>query len=467
VKIWRIAAILLLFLVSVGVASCAAIGGNGSENTQQTVEVVSGNLTVTVSGSGNIEASHELSLSFGSNGRIDKIYVKEGDEVSTGKVLARLDTSALDLSYTQAQVTLTQTELDLQQAKIALQTAEYNLKNTQNSEDTLKQALLNAQISADQAQNNLDAGIAAVDFSLTVAELNKAKVWYDYVQRQLSEAPSDKIDDWLLALDRAEESLKIAQTNYDNALSGYTSQEVTIRKKQVEAAKMSVVQAQKNLDDLPEDIAAQELQVESANVSEKKVEQNLELAQKTLQEAQKQLDGAVITAPFDGIVTSISAEEGNTITSAAPVIDLMDPSNKELVVEVDETDVIKAKLGQRAIIEADALPDLLLEGKVSYVSPVARNSAGLMLYKVKIQLDVPDSDQLRIGMSATADIVINERSNVLLVPNRAIKQNSQGNQIINVMVGDQIQERQVVTGVSDGLQTEIISGLNEGEIVVR
>jgi HlyD family secretion protein len=469
VKSWRIAAVLLLCLVSVGLISCATIGGNSAEDTQQLVKVVSGNLTFTVSGSGSIEASRKLSLSFGGNGRIEKIYVEEGDEVITGKVLTKLDTSALDLSYTQAKISLIQSEIALKQAEIAQQTAEYNLKNIRDSEGALKLALLNAQISLEQAQRNLSTGIAAVDYQAIEAELRKAKTWYDYVEDSLQEATSDKVDDWLLALDRAQERLDIAQTNYDNALAGYSSQEVTIKKQQVESAKMALAQAQKDLDDydLAEDIAAQELQVESARLSVEKAEQNLELARQSLQEAQRQLDEAGIIAPFDGVVTSVGAEEGDTVTSAAPIIYLMDPASKELVVEVDETDVTEVKLGQRAIIEADALPGIILKGKVTYVSPVARNSAGLMLYKVKIDLDVPDDSHLKVGMSASADIVIEERANVLLVPNRAIKRDSQGNQIVHVMVGEQIQERQVVTGISDGLQTEIISGLNEGEIVVR
>ena len=70
-------------------------------------------------------------------------------------------------------------------------------------------------------------------------------------------------------------------------------------------------------------------------------------------------------------------------------------------------------------------------------------------------------------MSATADIVIDERSNVLLVPNRAIKQDSQGNPVVNVVVNEQIEERPVVIGISDGFQTEIIDGLDEGELVMR
>ncbi len=69
-------------------------------------------------------------------------------------------------------------------------------------------------------------------------------------------------------------------------------------------------------------------------------------------------------------------------------------------------------------------------------------------------------------MSATADIIIQQRENVLLVPERAIEHDSQGNPVVWVKTDGQIEERAVVTGISDGLQTEILGGLNEGEIVV-
>ncbi len=70
-------------------------------------------------------------------------------------------------------------------------------------------------------------------------------------------------------------------------------------------------------------------------------------------------------------------------------------------------------------------------------------------------------------MSATADIIINERSSVLLVPSRAIKQDSLGNTVVAVVINEQIEERPVVIGISDGFQTEILDGLNEGEMVVE
>jgi len=90
----------------------------------------------------------------------------------------------------------------------------------------------------------------------------------------------------------------------------------------------------------------------------------------------------------------------------------------------------------------------------------------VVLYSVKIDFDVPQGSGLRVGMSAAADIIINERSSVLLVPDRAIKQDKQGNPVVYIMVDEQIEARSVVIGISDGFQTEIIDGLDEGEILV-
>jgi len=89
-----------------------------------------------------------------------------------------------------------------------------------------------------------------------------------------------------------------------------------------------------------------------------------------------------------------------------------------------------------------------------------------VVYEVKISLDVPPHSETKVGMSATADIIIHQRSNALLVPERAVTQDNQGNPMVWVMVNEQIQERSVVVGISDGYQTEIVSGLQEGDVVV-
>ena len=133
---------------------------------------------------------------------------------------------------------------------------------------------------------------------------------------------------------------------------------------------------------------------------------------------------------------------------------------------MDEIDIAEVKPGQRAIIELDALPALQLEGKVISISVLPKVEAGVVTYEVKIGFDVPPDLQLKVGMSADADIVIIEQTDVLLVPDRAIIKDSQGNPMVEVLVNEEIEERPVVVGISDGFDTEIIDGLNEGEVVV-
>jgi HlyD family secretion protein len=139
----------------------------------------------------------------------------------------------------------------------------------------------------------------------------------------------------------------------------------------------------------------------------------------------------------------------------------------ELVVEVDEIDIPKVKTGQEAIITLDALPDAEFIGEVTTIFPLPKEVGGVVLYDVKIKFDVPEGSGIRVGMSAEADIVLAKRSNVLLIPDRAIEEDEEGRTIVKVMVGEEIEERPVEIGISDGFDTEIISGLREGEVVIE
>ena len=339
-KSWRTIAVLLLCLVLVGSMACD-IGGE-QETELRFEEVVRADLTVSVSGSGNVEVTKEARLVFGSGGKIDRIYVEESDEVIEGDVLAELDTGALELALTQAIVAKAQ-------AEAARENAEYNLKQ-------LKDVLL---------------------------------------------ASHDRI--------------KVAET-------------------QLEALKLQV-----------------------------------EASEQAIAQAQKQLDEATIIAPFDGMVAGVYAKEKDIVPppTMAPqsIIHLIDPSCMELKVEVDEVDIPDVRLNQRAIIELDALPALLFEGDVVAVNPIPVAQGGVVSYNVTIRFDVPEGYEPKIGMSATADIVTSERKNVLLVPNRAVGEDSEGRPTVKVRVDEQIEERLVVLGMSDGFDTEIVDGLEEGEVI--
>lgn len=387
IRLWQIIATSLLCLALVGTIACPAPGGGPVE--EQLVEVVRGDLTVIVSGSGNITVSQDASLAFGTGGKVEAVYVEAGDQVNQGEVLAKLDTGVLELA--------------LAQAELALATAEYNL-------DKAQQVYTRADINAAKAA------------------VSNASAYLQYAKMMLIEANSvEQIEFWENGVYQAEVNLAAAEQRRDEMLAGGESAEVTLRRLEVAAARQALEQAQKNLTE------------------------------------------ATITAPFDGIVGAIYVDEGDIIPppTMAPTVAIyfITPTSLELKAEVDEIDIPDVKVGQNVVIEVDAIADDLFEGTVSSISPVPVVAAGLVLYEVTISPVIPADAGVMVGMSATADIMIAESRDTLLVPERAIGRDEQGNPIVWVSVDGQREERAVVVGISDGFQAEILEGLEEGDMV--
>ena len=404
----KIIGVLLLSLILAGSIACNPFGGDEEEASQQLVEVVRGDLAISVSGSGNIEVSAEGKLAFGVGGRIDRIYVEEGDSVTKGDVLAGLDTDDLELALTQARVALTQAQVAVNTANVTLRTARHSL---------------------DEAHDLY----TWPEIKVAEADVDDAEAFLEYVlEKGLSQT----------TLYYAQARLDAAEAVLDAMIYDYDTEEVAIKKMEVALAEQSLELSQLSLGQ----------------------------AQQSLEYAREQLDEATITAPLDGVIAKIYSEEGDVIPppalSSQVIIHLVDLTTIELNVEVDEIDIPDVKPGQRAIIDVDALPGVEFEGEVLTISPVAKEEAGVILYEVKVGFNVPEGSGLRVGMSAEADIVIVDRSNVLLVPDRAITKDSEGNPVVMVVVNEQTEERPVVIGISDGFDTEIVSGLSEGEVVV-
>ncbi|MEE9202577.1 MAG: HlyD family efflux transporter periplasmic adaptor subunit, partial [Dehalococcoidia bacterium] len=232
----------------------------------------------------------------------------------------------------------------------------------------------------------------------------------------------------------------------------------------------------------PDEIAARELQVSQARL--------------TLEEAEADLEAALLVATFSGIVGEVSAEAGDRVAAGAPVVLLVDPSLVEVSATVDEVDVARVRVGQPAIITLDALPGETLRGQVKSVSPVAQVQSGVVSYPVVISVvsggevaregrtreggqprrptGAPGGPsrtgraagiQPRGGMSASAEIVVELSRDVLLVPSRAVRFMTPG-QMVSVKTDQGVQLVLVEVGLSDGRNTEITSGLNEGDTVV-
>jgi len=407
---------LLLSFVLTGFAACSPLGGEEEEITEHYVDVVRDNLTVVVNGSGNIELTEEMDLTFGIAGRIEEILIREGDAVGKGDLLARLDTDDLELAVTQAQVSITTAEVAVTQGEVTLETAKYNL--TQTRELYYWTEITAAEGEVADAEDFLESALSKLNQTASGCEGE---------------------EEWKKIVFYAEKRLDTAQARLDAMLSGTDSEEVAIQQLQIEAAEESL-----------------ELNRES-----------LDLARQSLEQAKKQLVKATVIAPYSGVVTSVSADEQDTVTTATPIFHLIDPTSLQLNVQVDEIDVTDVKVGQKAIMEVDALLGRQIEAEVTSIGLLPTAEAGVIVYDVEIDFDIAEDSRIKSGMSAAADIVIAEREDVLLVPDRAIKQDSDGNDVVDVVVGDQVEERIVVVGLSDGFFTEIINGLEEGEVVIE
>jgi RND family efflux transporter MFP subunit len=198
---------------------------------------------------------------------------------------------------------------------------------------------------------------------------------------------------------------------------------------------------------------------------------NLQIAQENLKQSKEELMKTEILAPFDGTVVDVGVKENDQLSafdySSKTAIYLVDTRTVKLEGVVDEVDIYKVKVGQDTIITVDALPGVELKGKVTFISPLGNQTTGVVEFPVTISLD-PTETELKGALTATADIIIDEHKDILIVPNRAIK-GSVGNYWVDVVIDEKkvtTEKRPVVIGAQNEQLTEIISGLRQGEKVI-
>ncbi len=198
---------------------------------------------------------------------------------------------------------------------------------------------------------------------------------------------------------------------------------------------------------------------------------NLQIAEENLKQSKEELMKTEILAPFDGTVVDIGVKENDQLSafdySSKTAVYLVDTHTVKLEGVVDEVDIYKVQVGQVAIVTADALPGVELNGEVTFISPFGNQTTGVVEFPVTISLDTTEIE-LKGGLTATADIIIAEHKDILMVPNRSIK-GSAGNYWVDVVTDEKkltTEKRLVVVGVQNEQFTEIVSGLSQGEKVI-
>lgn len=431
--------ILIIILVLVISGIVGAIFLRPEKKSQYSTEAARrGELAETVSVSGTAQSKKMIELSPQSAAVAEKIRVKIGDSVKKGETLIELDSrgQALRLEQAQANLNLAQSNLamarenDLEAAETALKNAEQTYQDLKTKN---KRALAEAEIDLAEAEN----------YTLTYQDyFNSIEESYD--NGETSEASRNLV--------RA--SLTNIQAQERAARETLKTLEITTKQTEGEAW-------------YDKEKARQSLERQKAlaeNWAKSNLLQQVDYNRVSLELAALDLEKTILKSPQDGIVSKISAEEGENLAAFASAVTVI-AAEREISASVPESEINKIKLDQEAEITFDAAPDEIFKGKVALIEPAETVIEGVTYYKVRIVFDDPDF-MIKSGMSADINIKIATRENVLSIPQRAVKERD-GKKYAEVKEGEILRETEVVTGMKgDGARVEILSGLKEGEEVV-
>ena len=474
----------------------------------QVVTVQRGDLRIDITGVGNLALSNKVDLAFDipssfstvSNPlSVEQVLVQEADSVKEGQVLAQLDTSAwedqltsLEDKVTSANTTLTQKQRAVTTAERAVATAERNVTLAERGVTTAKRAVTSEKYNLTQAQINL----------------NNAQLSLE----QTEETSTDPLE-----IEAKQLALEISQGKLVDAQQAVEDAETT-----------GIADAQQAVDDAKVKLEDAQTAVGDAQTAVQDGQKALEDAQKALSDAQSA--SPEVKAPFDGFITNVNVTGGQEVKKGTVAVTIADPSKFEADIMVSEMDILQIKLGGEAQVQVDAIPGMSLPAKVTHISPTATIQQGVVNYEVKVEIEppeavmqerqtarqeaiqniqpgelperlkqaieegsitreqaeemmkqrqpgqagqqrqmsaaIPEDFHLREGLTITVSIIVDERNNVLLVPNSAITTRDRQT-FVQVPAADGTPEQRAIqTGISDWQFTEVTEGLSEGEQII-
>ena len=190
-------------------------------------------------------------------------------------------------------------------------------------------------------------------------------------------------------------------------------------------------------------------------------------AQANLAEEEIQLSYATITVPIDGIVAFVSTQEGETVVASlnAPTfVTLIDLRKLEVTVFVDETDIGRIEVGQRAKFTVDTYANQFFNGKVREIHPKAVIKDNVVNYEVILDIEKKKAAKLRPEMTANVVVTTGTRKNILTLPKEAVKREGKKTFVV-MQVNGELEDKPVELGWRDSGRIEVVSGLKEGDLI--
>jgi RND family efflux transporter MFP subunit len=517
-----------LWLV-LAVGAAAIVGGAGFLGYQRslanaaaavaappTVAVSRGPVVLSVTAPGTVVDTGAVTVVSPVNGQIDEVEMQPGQTITQGQVLARLGdhqsfeaaVATARLQVLQAQQTLDQLQANAPQAAAEaqqqlalaekdLQTGQRQLAGlTQPNVALYQQQLTAAQAALATAQEN--AQITAMSgLTLTLQSARQAlqsatNIYNDALtaQRQcpgctrvFAPAAGTEVNpaDAKSQMDQAASGVRVLELQLAQAERADSSA-VGQQQDQLAAAQANLARAQArspNAGDLAlaqANVALAQAKVNTARAAWLRLKAgpdpaSLQLDQAALANAQDSLAAAEtnlasleVRAPFDGVVLAVSAAPGQSVATGAPLMTVTRSGSLEVQATVVEQDYPLLTPGQPVQVFFDALSDANVTGRVTRVVP-QRSSATQAIYPIAIQLDsLPE--HLAAGMTADGSIIIDRRQGVLRLPRAVAHAHSDGSAQVQVWANGQASTRTIQVGLRGDSFVEVMSGLQEGELVV-
>lgn len=356
----------------------------------------------------------------------------ETDRQSLDSTIADLnssDTASVDSAAQEARQAL----VDMQTTLNGIQTM-LNATVTSNN-------LSQTQLSAFQSTNSSD-----------LSSVNSSISGLDSAVQAVASAKTS-LGGLQIAYNQAQANLKNAQTQ--------AQQSIATANNSLQAKVQALAQAQTAYNDLiapprEVDIASAKTQLTSAAIA--------------VQQAQYNLSQATLVAPIDGVISALNYKVGDIILqngatsgTSNTVATIINTNTLYIEANVEEADISKLKVGDKADVTFDAIPGLDLQGTISYISLTSTtNSNGIVTYLVRVEIDNVANSPVREGMTASLNFITAEAPNVLTVPVEAVR-NVNDQPSVELASGQFVP---VVTGFTDGTDVEIKSGLKAGDVVL-
>ena len=407
----------------------------------QLYQVAQGNVALTVSAVGRIEAKTLINVNLLASGRLAQVYVSVGDYVEAGDILAEIDRRSQSIAYEQALLNLERAELDYQDLLIV---DEDSIRIAEAAVDSAWGAYL----SLSSAVSEGDIRSAELAYEQALAAVEAARISRDDI--------GGRVDTDSAAYITADAQVGEASFNAEIARLRIDALR-TSSQPQLGASYNRVLQAQREL----ERVQAGPTQLELDTFAIR-----IEQAQQQVERARIAFERGAVYAPFSGVVSALNVEVGALVAQGLPLLELTDVSELGLNVQVDEIDIGLIEVGMPVRVELDALPDTLLPATLARIATVGTNVGGIVNYDVEVTLDGIDPRVL-VGMTAEATIVIDERADTLEVPNLYIRLDRRTDQaFVNVLQPDNtLVEVEVELGLRGQDSSEVISGLAVGDLI--